>query len=102
MLIDFALRKSALKRQVLDWQQASIDDSTAKGLIYDAFVAMRLGLPLRFMPHVHQAYFTPQYEEFRPKTLWSLSNAFTTAFKRLAPMKQYQATAKLAGFLADY
>jgi hypothetical protein len=41
----------------------------------------------------------PQYEEFRPRTLWSLSNAFTSAFKELEPIPQYKATAKLAGFL---
>ena len=41
----------------------------------------------------------PQYDEFRPRTLWSLSNAFTSAFKELEPIPQYKATAKLAGFL---
>jgi len=25
----------------------------------------------------------PKYEEFRPRTIWSLSNAFTSAFKEL-------------------
>ena len=32
-------------------------------------------------------------------TGWSLSNAFTIAFKDLEPIPQYKATAKLAGFL---
>ena len=31
--------------------------------------------------------------------MWSLSNAFTSAFKELEPIPQYKATAKLAGFL---
>ncbi len=31
--------------------------------------------------------------------MWSLSNAFTSAFKDLDPIPQYRATAKLAGFL---
>jgi hypothetical protein len=41
----------------------------------------------------------PTYPEFEPRTLWSLSNAFTSAFKELDPIPQYKATAKLAGFL---
>jgi len=31
--------------------------------------------------------------------MWSLSNAFTSAFKELEPIPQYKATAKLAEFL---
>jgi len=35
---------------------------------------------------VHKNYFSPQYDTFRPKTLWSLSNAFTSSFKELKSM----------------
>jgi hypothetical protein len=31
--------------------------------------------------------------------MWSLSNAFTGAFKRLDPIPRFKATAKLAEFL---
>jgi hypothetical protein len=41
----------------------------------------------------------PQYDEFRARTIWSLSNAFTSAFKELDPIPQFKATAKLAGFI---
>ena len=37
--------------------------------------------------------------EFQARTVWSLSNAFTSAFKELDPVPQFRATAKLAGFL---
>jgi len=40
-----------------------------------------------------------KYEEFRPQTIWSLSNAFTSAFKELDPIPQFKATAKLGEFL---
>jgi hypothetical protein len=33
--------------------------------------------------------------------MWSLSNAFTSAFKKLDPVPQFKATAKLGGFLAQ-
>jgi hypothetical protein len=48
---------------------------------------------------VHRHYFTPTYEEFSPRTLWSLANAFTSAFKGLKPIPQFQLTAKLGAFL---
>ncbi len=31
--------------------------------------------------------------------MWTLSNAFTSAFKELDPIPQFKATAKLSGFL---
>jgi hypothetical protein len=40
-----------------------------------------------------------KYEEFQPRTVWSLSNAFTSAFKELDPIPQFKATAKLGEFL---
>ncbi len=48
---------------------------------------------------VHDQYFEPKYQEFRPRTIWSLSNAFTSAFKELYPIPQFKATAKLGEFL---
>jgi len=44
---------------------------------------------------VHDLYFEPKYEEFRPRTICSLSNAFTSAFKELDAIPQFKATAKL-------
>jgi hypothetical protein len=41
------------------------------------------------------------YEEFRPRTIWSLSSAFTSAFKELDPIPQFKATAKLGEFLEE-
>ena len=40
----------------------------------------------------------PQYGEFKPRTVWSLSNAFTSAFKNLDAILRFRATAKLGGF----
>jgi hypothetical protein len=38
-------------------------------------------------------------DKFAPRTTWSLSDAFTSAFKDLDPIPQFGATAKLASFL---
>jgi hypothetical protein len=42
---------------------------------------------------------TPRCDEFPSRTIWSLSNAFTSAFKELEPIPQFKATAKLGEFL---
>jgi len=48
---------------------------------------------------VHDLYFELKYEEFRPLTIWSLSSAFTSAFKELDLIPQFKATAKVGEFL---
>jgi hypothetical protein len=81
------------------WRDSQITDVAARLLIYRAFIEGELEVPRHLDRRVHDLYFNPQYEDFRPRTLWSLSNAFTSAFKDLDAIPQYRATAKLAGFL---
>jgi hypothetical protein len=61
----------------------------------------RLEAPRSLLPEVHRLYFEPEYPEFSARTMWSLSIAFTSAFKKLDPVPQFKATAKLGGFLAQ-
>jgi hypothetical protein len=88
-----------LKRQVEGWQSTQLAEASAKLLIYQAFIEDETGFPKHLARRVHDLYFQPIHEEFQPRTMWSLSNAFTSAFKELDPIPQYKATAKLAGFL---
>ncbi len=81
------------------WQSTQLSDINARLLIYQAFIEGKLEAPRHLGRTVHEHYFNPQYEEFQARTLWSLSNAFTSAFKELDPIPQFKATAKLAGFL---
>jgi hypothetical protein len=81
------------------WKDSQLTDVAAKLIIYRAFVESELEVPRHLDRRVHDLYFNPQHEEFAPRTMWSLSNAFTAAFKELEPIPQYRATAKLAGFL---
>jgi len=85
--------------QVEAWQRSELTDVTAKVVIYEAFVEGKLDAPKHLARAVHDLYFEPTYEEFRPRTIWSLSNAFTSAFKELEPIPQFRATAKLGEFL---
>ena len=88
-----------LKQQVEEWQALQLSAASAKLLIYRAFIEDELGFPKHLARRVHELYFQPVHEEFQAQTMWSLSNAFTSAFKELEPIPQYKATAKLAGFL---
>ena len=72
-----------MRKQVETWQKSELTDVTAKVVIYEAFVEGRLEAPKHMARTVHDLYFEPKYEEFRPRTIWSLSNAFTSAFKEL-------------------
>jgi hypothetical protein len=56
--------------------------------------------PKSLLPEVHRLYFETEYPEFSPQTMWSLSNAFTSGFKKLDPVPQFKATVKLREFLS--
>lgn len=88
--------------QVDAWRGHSLPDASAKLVIYQAFVEQQLEVPKHLAADVHRHYFEPEYEEFKPRTMWSLSNAFTSAFKALDPIPQFRATAKLAPFLEQF
>ena len=88
-----------MRKQVEAWQRSELTDVTAKVVIYEAFVESKLEAPKHLARTVHDLYFEPKYEEFRPRTIWSLSNAFTSAFKEQDPIPQFKATAKLGEFL---
>jgi len=88
-----------MRKQVEAWQQSELADVTAKVVIYEAFVEGKLEAPEHLARTVHDLYFEPKYAEFRSRTIWSLSNAFTSAFKELEPIPQFKATAKLGEFL---
>ncbi|MBI3477346.1 MAG: hypothetical protein HY010_16560 [Acidobacteria bacterium] len=90
-----------MRRQVEEWRHAQITEERAKLILYSAFVDGKLEAPRSLLSEVHRLYFQPQYEEFSPRTMWSLSNAFTSAFKELDPVPQFKATAKLGSFLAQ-
>ena len=88
-----------MRNQVEAWQKSELTDVTAKVAIYEAFVEGKLEAPKHLARTVHDLYFEPKYEEFRSRTIWSLSNAFTSALKELEPIPQFKATAKLGKFL---
>lgn len=91
----------ALERHIRFWQQEVITEQAAKEIIYDAFLTYRVA-PLPLLASVHAHYFTPRYPAFAPRTIWSLTNAFTSAFQALPPVAQFRATARFGAFLQSY
>ena len=81
--------------------RTQITDEQAKLIFYRAFVEEKLDAPKSLLADVHRVYFEPEHPEFASRTMWSLSNAFTSAFKKLDPIPQFKATAKLGEFLKD-
>ncbi|HXI39350.1 MAG TPA: hypothetical protein VNH83_05205, partial [Bryobacteraceae bacterium] len=88
-----------MRRQVESWRAQQLSTAAAKLTIYRAFIEGDLEIPKHLARRVHEIYFTPQHQEFESRTMWSLSNAFTSAFKELDPIPQFRATAKLGRFL---
>jgi hypothetical protein len=90
-----------MQRQVELWRKTQVTDERAKLIFHNASIDGALDAPRSLLPEVHGLYFDPEYPEFSSRTMWSLSNAFTSAFKKLHPIPQFKATAKLGGFLAQ-
>jgi hypothetical protein len=91
-----------LEQQVRAMTDFGLTDNDAKLFIYRAFLENEIrGIPRNLMPLVHEHYFKPAIDAFVPRNLWSLSNAFTSAFKQLTPIRQFEVTARLGAFFAN-
>jgi len=88
-----------MRKQVEAWQRCELTDVTAKVVIFEAFVEGKLEAPKHLARTVHDLYFEPKYDEFKSRTISSLSKAFTSALKAHGPIPQFKATAKLGEFL---
>jgi hypothetical protein len=87
------------RKQVAVWQRSELTDVTAKVVIYEAFVEESWKRRNILFARCMICTFEPRSEEFRPRTIWSISNALTSAFKEVDPIPQFKATAKLGEFL---
>jgi hypothetical protein len=90
-----------MTEQVDAWRDHALPDIEAKAIVYKAFIEDAVDAPKSLAKEVQRHYFEPQRPEFEPRTLWSLQNAFTGAFKKLEPLLQYRATASLGEYFAQ-
>ena len=65
-----------MRQQVESWRQTELSDVTAKMIIYQAFIESELDVSRHLARRVHELY-RPAHPEFEPRTLWSLTNAFS-------------------------
>jgi len=90
-----------MAEQIDRWRASQITDTQAKEIVYRAFIEDELEAPKHLAKFVHQNYFNPPHPEFAPRTLYSLQNGFTEAFKALDPIPFYKATASLGEFFTS-
>src|SRR5258707_816099 len=88
-----------MRKQVEAWQKGELDGRHCEGGHLRGVCRGQVEAPKHLARAVYDLYFEAEYEEFRGRTIWSLSTAFTTAFKELDPIPQFKATAKLGEFL---
>jgi hypothetical protein len=78
-----------------------LSEDNARSLIYQGFLEQKF--PISLLRLVHKEYFIkPSFEEFVGSNLWALENAFTTTFKKLKPVQQFEAAARLGKFLTPH
>lgn len=86
-----------ISQLVNGWKGQYITDNHAKAVILDA--GCKGVMPLHLIPNVRNGYFEPKHEEFKSRTMWSLHNAFTEAFKLLKPHVAMESATELARML---
>jgi hypothetical protein len=72
---------SRLTGEIANLKERSMSDTDAKAVLHDVFV--KGILPIRLLPEASNLYFEPFVDEFRPRTAWSLHNAFTAVAKEM-------------------
>jgi hypothetical protein len=66
-------------KQIDFWKEAEITEEQVNNLIMECFRRDAFGCNL--IPHIIEQWEKPKYEEFKPRTVWSLHNAYTEAHK---------------------
>ena len=90
-----------MQLEINEKKARELTTGNAESLIYKAFTAGKF--PISLFRTVHKEYFVePSYKEFEPRTLFSLENAFTTSFKKLQPIQQFEAMSRFAKFLLEH
>jgi len=70
-----------LTGEITNLKERSVSDTDAKAILHDVFV--KDILPIRLLPEASNLYFEPFVDKFRPRTAWSLHNAFTAVAKEM-------------------
>jgi hypothetical protein len=86
--------------RLVAYQGREIDNVQAHDLIIRALLAKIIGGEA--VPRVVGEWREPRYEDFRPRTVWSLFNAFTEIMKGTNPAAMVQRTITLHGLFDSH
>lgn len=91
----FAAQSDGFERSVRRLQGMTLEDYTAKSLLWDLFTDGVM--PIKCMAEAHTNYFAPKpdWTDCEPRTMWSLHNALTRTVRQLAPARQLEVSADL-------
>src|SRR5437870_8335626 len=85
-----------LTSEISSPKELPLTDAQAKAIIHDVFVYGIL--PIRFLQDAFRLYFEPFVVEFRPRSSWSLHNAFTAVAKEMPITTQMPAIQELGRY----
>lgn len=88
-----------LEKTIQTMKTIRLMDKQAKEFIYDSFLDQNM--PISLIKEVHTNYFDSPISEFRDFNVWALLNAYTSAFKRLNPVSQYENTARIGRIINE-
>ena len=88
-----------MKHNILTMKNINLRDNEAIEFIYNSFMDYKF--PISLIKEVHKQYFEPEIEDFKTSNVWSLSNAYTSAFKKLNPVSRYEQTARIGRLIAE-
>jgi uncharacterized protein DUF932 len=92
---------TCLVNEIDAWKNRGIGVNEAKALILDAFVQREI-MPVRFVHDVVKEWNEPRHEDFSPRTLWSLHNAFTEVQKQMPVSTRFAASQDLGKLFTEY
>src|SRR5436309_551971 len=87
-----------MRKQVETWQRSELAVITAKWSSTRRSSRANSKPPKHLARRVHDL-FEPSYEEFRPRTIWNLPNAFTSAIQRAGSGPAIQGDSQVGEFL---
>ena len=94
MLSDVATMKARTDEDIADMKTLEIEPQRADHLMVEAI--RRNALPASRLPKVIEAWESPKHVEFRPRTAWSLFNAFTEVQKDQSARVQMEGSLRLS------
>jgi len=91
----------ALVNEIDAMRNRGVSVNEAKALILDAFVQKEI-MPVRFITDVVKEWNEPRHEDFAPRNLWSLHNAFTEVQKQMPVSTRFAASQDLGRLFTEY